>query len=120
MLRQGLRRLAIVFAAIVGVTVIVAALLGLAAGASVLRAIAIGLYIDGIALLGLCFVVGARGPLRGVSREGETVPLMGASGVRRASGDERSEATRTALALFVFGVVIVILGSLIDPGHKAF
>ena len=120
MLRQGLRRLGIIFGALIAATVVVSALLGLIAGDSVQRAISIGLYVDGIALLGLCFVFGARGPLRGVSSEGETVPLVGAKWVRRASTDERSEDSRIALAMFVFGIVIVILGSLIDPAHKAF
>src|SRR5947209_19704288 len=120
MVRQGLRRLATVFTAIIAVTVAIAALVGLAAGANLLRAIAVGLYLDGIMLLGGCFVVGARGPLRGVTRQGETVPLVGASGVRPANPDERSEATRTSIALFVFGILIVVLASLIDPAHKAF
>jgi hypothetical protein len=40
--------------------------------------------------------------------------------VRRATTDERTEASRTAILLFVMGLSLIILGSLIDPSHKAF
>ena len=119
-LRQGLRRILVIYVAILGGTVVLSALFGLAAGAGVLRSVAIGLYIAGIALLVGCFVVGARGPLRGVNREGDTVPIAGARGVRRATDDERSEASRTAILLFVLGLSLVVLGSLVDPAHRTF
>jgi hypothetical protein len=48
------------------------------------------------------------------------VPLVGARGVRRATEDERSESSRTAILLFVFGLSLVVIGSLIDPAHKSF
>jgi hypothetical protein len=120
MVRRGLRRLALIFAGGLAGTAVVSALLGLAAGSSVQRAVAIGFYVDGIVLLSGCFVFGVRGPLRGVSREGDTVSIMGARSIRRASPDERSEATRTAIILFVLGLAIVAIGSLIDPAHKTF
>jgi hypothetical protein len=120
MWRQGLRRLALIYVVIFAATVVLSTLFGLAAGASIQRALAIGFYLAGAVLLGGCFVVGARGPLRGVSREGDTVPLVGARGVRRATGDERSESSRTAILLFVFGLSLVVIGSLIDPAHKSF
>jgi hypothetical protein len=116
----GVRRLAIVYAAVLGGTVVVSALVGLALGASVLRSISVGLYLAGAVLFLGCFVVGARGPLRGVNREGETVPLMGARSVRRASSDERSEAARTSILLFALGLALVVLGALLDPAHKTF
>lgn len=119
-MRQGLRRLGLIYLAILLGTVVLSALLGLAAGANVVRAIAVGLYVAGAALLGGCFVVGARGPLRGVSREGDTVPLVGARGVRRATSEERTESSRTAIVLFLLGLSLVVLGSLIDPAHKSF
>ena len=119
-LRQGLRRILVIYLAILGGTVVLSALFGLAAGADVRRSMAIGLYIAGIALLVGCFVVGARGPLRGVNREGDTVPIVGARGVRRATDDERSEASRTAILLFVLGLSLVVLGALVDPAHRTF
>jgi hypothetical protein len=116
----GVRRLAIIYAAVLGGTVVVSALVGLALGASVLRSISVGLYLAGAVLFLGCFVIGARGPLRGVNKTGETVPLMGARHVRRASSDERSEAARTSILLFALGLTLVVLGALLDPAHKTF
>jgi hypothetical protein len=117
---QAFRRLAIIFAAVLGSTVVVSVLLGLVGGKSLGRSVAIGLYVAGaVALLG-CFVMGARGPLRGAGASGESAPLIAARKVRRATSDERSEASRTAILLFALGLVLVVLGSVIDPAHKAF
>ena len=117
---QAARRIVLIWAALLVVTVALSALVGAASGSGVQRPIAVGLYIAGIVLLAGCFVVGARGPLRGVSQEGETVPVVSARRVRRATGNERSESARTAILLFVLGLTLVILGSLIDPAHTAF
>jgi hypothetical protein len=114
------RRLLIIFAATLGTTVVLSLIIGLAAGSSVARSVSVGLYLAGAAMLVGCFVVGARGPLRGVSRSGETVPLVGARRVRRATGDERSDAATTAILLFGLGLALVVVGALVDPAHKAF
>jgi hypothetical protein len=119
-LRQGVRRLALIYVAIVAATVVVSSVLGLLAGASLGRSIALGFYVSGALLLVGCFVVGARGPLRGVSGEGDTVQLIGAKHVRTATPDERSEASRTAILLFAIGLSFVILGAVFDPAHSAF
>jgi len=117
---QAARRLALIFAAVLGATVVVSVILGLLAGSSIGRSVAIGLYVAGaVALLG-CFVMGARGPLRGTGSAGESTPLLGARKVRRATSDERTEASRTAVLLFALGLVLVVLGSVIDPAHRAF
>lgn len=120
MLAGAARRIAVIYGVVVGGAVVVAVVLGAAAGANLERAVAVGLYVAGAALLVGCFFTGVRGPLRGVSRTGETVPLFGAKSVRRATPDERSEATRMSLLLFVMGIVTVVLGSLADPSHRAF
>jgi hypothetical protein len=117
---QAARRLSLIFSAVLGSTVVLSLLLGLAAGKSLSRSVAIGLYVAGaVALLG-CFVMGARGPLRGTGSAGESAPLLGAKRVRRATSDERTEASRTAILLFALGLVLVVIGSVIDPAHKAF
>ena len=64
--------------------------------------------------------MGVRGPLRGVDRTGETVPLFGARRVRRATVDERSDSTQIAVLLFVLGLGLVVVAALIDPAHQAF
>lgn len=120
MFLAGVRRLAVIAAAVLAATVVVSLLLGLAAGAGPLRSISLGLYILGILLLVGCFVFGVRGPMRGVSQTGETVPLFGARGIRRATGDERTESTRIAILLFLAGIAIVVIASAIDPTHNAF
>ena len=120
MLLQAARRLALIFAAVLGTTVVASVALGLLAGASIGRSVAIGLYVAGaVALLG-CFVMGARGPLRGTGSAGEPTALLGARRVRRATADERTEASRTAILLFVLGLVLIVIGSAIDPAHTTF
>lgn len=120
MLLQAARRVALILAAITGVTVAASILIGLVAGSSLARSVSVGLYVAGVALLVGCFIVGARGPLRGVNRTGETVPVLGARRVRRATGDERSDSVQTALFLFALGLVLVVVAALIDPAHQAF
>jgi hypothetical protein len=119
-LLAGLRRIATTYGAIVGVTIVVSGLFALLTGSSILRAIAVGLYVAGAVLLLGCFITGARGPLRGVSKSGDVVPLVGARRVRRATGDERTEAAKTSILLFVLGIALVVLGSVIDPAHRSF
>jgi hypothetical protein len=120
MLLAGLRRIAIGYAAVLGLTVAVSALLGAAAGASLGRSLSVGLYVVGAVFMVGCFVFGVKGPLRGSSDSGEAAPLVGARNVRRASPDERSEATRVSLILFGLGLSFIVLGSLFDPVHSTF
>ena len=120
MYRQAARRLLLIYGGMLTATVVISLLLGLAAGAGLQRAVAIGLYVSGSIFLIGCFVFGARGPLRGVSDDGQTVPLFGAKRVRRAEPDERSEATRTAVLLFAVGLSLVVIGAMLDPAHRAF
>ena len=120
MLVAGIRRLATITGGVLAATVVLSLLLGLAAGAGAERSISVGLYILGAVLLAGCFVFGVRGPLRGVSSTGEATSVVGARRLRTATPDERSESTRVALLLFVVGLAIVMLGSVIDPTHRAF
>jgi hypothetical protein len=113
----GIRRIATILVAILIGTAAIAAVLGLLFGASVLRSIAVGYYVVAAALLVGCFVMGARGPLRGVSRTGETTGAIGARSIRRATEEERTDATRTSLLLFGLAIVVIVVASLIDPAH---
>jgi hypothetical protein len=119
-LLHAARRIALIFGALIAGTVALSALIGLAAGSSLARSASVGLYVAGVLLLVGCFVMGARGPLRGVNREGEAVPTIGARRIRRATGNERSDSTHIAILLFALGLGLVVLGALIDPGHQAF
>ena len=120
MFLAGFRRLATILGAVVGATVVISLLLGLAAGAGVERSVSVGLYVLGIVLLVGCFVFGVRGPLRTTSSSGQPVPTLSARRVRTATPEERSESTRISLLLFVIGLAIVVIGTAIDPSHKAF
>lgn len=120
MLLAGVRRLATIGAALLATTVVLSLLLGAVAGSGVARSISVGLYILGVLLLVGCFIFGVRGPLRGVSETGETAPVIGARGYRRATADERTESTKIALLLFVLGILVIVIGSAIDPAHKTF
>lgn len=120
MIPSGVRRLAKIAGAVLAADVLVSLLLGLAAGASVERSISLGLYILGILLLVGCFIFGVRGPLRGVGSSGETAPVLGAHRIRTATSDERTESTRIAIGLFLVGIAVVVLASVVDPTHRAF
>jgi hypothetical protein len=116
----GIRRLATIAGGVLAATVVLSLLVGIPAGAGAERSISVGLYILGAMLLAGCFVFGVRGPLRGVSPTGEATSIVGARRFRTATPDERTESTRVALLLFVLGLAIVVLGSVIDPAHRAF
>ena len=120
MLLGAARRILIIFGGSLAVTILLSLAIGLAAGSSAARSVSVGLYVAGAVALVGCFIVGARGPLRGVTRSGETVPLIGARRVRRATIAERADASGTAIFLFALGLVLIIVGALIDPAHKAF
>jgi hypothetical protein len=120
MLLPAARRIALICLPVLGGTVLLSALLGLALGDDIARSVSVGLYVLGTVLLGGCFVFGVRGPLRGVSQTGETVSVVGARRMRRATTDERREATHVALLLFVAGILVIVLGSMIDPTHRTF
>jgi hypothetical protein len=119
-LLRAARRIAIILGSIAGVTVAVSVVIGLIIGSGLARSVSVGFYVAGVALLVGSFIVGARGPLRGVNRTGETVPVLGARRVRRATGDERSDSVQTALFLFALGLALVVVAALIDPAHQAF
>jgi hypothetical protein len=119
-LLRAARRIGIILGAVAGVTVAVSVLIGLVVGSSLARSVSVGLYMAGVALLAGCFVVGARGPLRGVNHAGETVSVFGARRVRRATGEERVDSVQTALFLFGLGLALLVLAALIDPAHQVF
>jgi hypothetical protein len=114
------RRIALLFVAIVVGSGVVAGAIGVASGHGLLRSIAVGLYVAGACLLVGCFVMGARGPLRGVGASGETTGALGARGVRRATSEERSDAARTSLLLFGLAIGAIVIAALIDPAHPVF
>jgi hypothetical protein len=130
-LRSGLRRLLLLFAAIFALTSAASVVLGALAHANLERALAVGFYVAGAAVLVGSFVLGLRGPLRGDWEEGEEADLQAAPrptgfgalmprAIRRTTADERSDARRTSLALFGLGVALILIGAGFDPARSAF
>ena len=137
MLLSGLRRLLIVFVVIFAGTAVISVVLGALAHANLERALAVGFYVAGAAVLIGSFVFGLRGPVRGEwrdDREGivpqsvppDAVPRAGLFGgmvprkIRRTTQDERSDARRNSIALFALGVVLILIGSGFDPTRHPF
>lgn len=137
MLRGAIRRIAVLVGVVVGGTAVTSLVVGALAGGSLLRALAVGFYVVGAAVLIGSFVIGVRGPLRPEwdedkpgklpsSGEAMGVPVPGARGgilprsVRRATPDERSESKRNSIALFVFGIALILIGAGFDPARHVF
>jgi hypothetical protein len=141
-LRSGLRRLVVIFAVIFAVTAVLSLVLGALAHANLERALAVGFYASGAAVLIGSFVFGLRGPVRGewgAAQAGHgqgvdglqgaaeaPVPHGGTFGglmprkVRRTTSDERTDARRNSIALFVLGIVLILIGSGFDPSRHPF
>jgi hypothetical protein len=137
-LLSGLRRLLLIFIAIFAITAVVSIVLGALDHVSLERALAVGFYAVGAAVLLGSFVFGLRGPVRGDWRDDkdveipasvppEAVPrgglLMGGimpRSVRRTTADERKEARLNSIALFVLGIVLILIGAGFDPARKPF
>ncbi len=121
MLFTALRRFVLIYAGLAAVTALVSIGFGLLAGGGVSRAVSVGLYVVGAALLTGSFVLGSSGPVRPEWREGARggagfIPR----GVRKATPDERSGAVRSSLLLFALGFGLIILAAAADPLHTTF
>jgi hypothetical protein len=111
LLLAAARRFALLLGGIAGATAGVAALLGLAAGAGLNRAVTVGLYLVGCFLLVGGFFVGNWGPVR---LQGEDASPLGARRVRWASRDERVLALNDSAILICVGLALIVLAALID------
>jgi hypothetical protein len=121
----ALRRLAIAILLCVGVTAAVSALIGLLAGKSLDRSLVLGFYLAGCFLMVAGFFAGNRGPAR-IKSEAPGVsatPFGVFSGSRRlrwATLGEQDDAINNS-ALFVgLGIVLVLVGVLLDGRHSFF
>lgn len=134
MIRAGLRRLLVFLLAVLGGVAAISAGFGALAGRSVPHALATGYYIAGAACLVVSFVFGSRGPIRvdptddpeeyrpagfgvfGFARGGRT----GRRQRRKATPEERRETRLGSVGLFVFGLLLILLGAAIDPARRVF
>jgi hypothetical protein len=130
MIRAGLRRLLGILVVGLGGAAAISSALGALAGKSVQHSLAVGYYLLGALLLLGSLVLGSRGPMR-AERDAESMrpgPLgillpsasLGRRALRKATPEERRESRFTSLGLFVFGVLVILLGAVLDPARHAF
>lgn len=123
---SALRRLAVLLAGTAAGVGVPAALLGLAIGSPVERAVSVAYYVVGAFLLVLGFFAGNRGPLRPkLADEYEPVSAMFGAGLalrraRRATLGEQWDAVATAAVFLFLGAWLILLGVLADASVKLF
>jgi hypothetical protein len=118
----ALRRLVLLVVLCSAVTVVGSVALGLLAGASLDRAISLGFYGLGCFLMVSGFFVGNRGPARVKSETaGWTmlpIPGIGSRRLRWATLDEQNETINNSAIFIVLGVILVVIGVLVDSRHS--
>ena len=120
MLVAGLRRFVVIALVICGIAVVVGLLGALVLHASARRAISVTCYGMGGFLLVSGFFHGVRPPLRVDEEQG--VPsmfgiLLTRGKLRNASLDERHDAISSSGLFVALGVMLILLGGLIDPRY---
>ena len=120
-MRAAARRIAVLVAAVVLLTVAVSALVGLLLGSSLDRAVSTGLYLVGCFLIVLGFFAGVRGPLRPKGSDEEREPigaLLGvgifATGARTSTAEERADARATSWLFIGLGFALLLSGVVVD------
>jgi len=130
--RSALPRILALIAGLFALTVVVSLTLGALAHSNLLRALATGFYIVGVAILIGSFAFGIRGPTRTDWGEGEQHGAEAASagmlfgsfriprrgGVRRRrTSEERADSKRNSVALFLLGMAFLFIGIGFDPAR---
>jgi hypothetical protein len=123
--RAALRRLAFAILLCVGVTAAASALVGLVIGASIDRSLVLGFYLMGCFLMVAGFFTGNRGPTRVKSESpaASAMPFGVFSGARRlrwATLGEQDEAINNSAVFVGLGIVLVLVGVLLDGRHSIF
>jgi hypothetical protein len=120
MWRPALRRFGLLLAGLVGVTVVISLLFGLALGSSVSRSISVGLYLVGAFVMVSGFFIGNRGPVRlkgdseGATVLGIPVPFRTDRRLRVSTQDEREETINQSAVFVSVGLVLIVFGVLAD------
>jgi hypothetical protein len=120
---QALRRLAFAVLLSVGLTAAGSALVGLLTGASLDRSLVLGFYLMGCFLMVAGFFAGNRGPARVKSESpaATATPFGVFSGARRlrwATLGEQDEAINNSAVFIGLGILLVIIGVLLDGRHS--
>jgi hypothetical protein len=118
----ALRRLVLLVVGCSVAIVAVSAVFGALAGASLDRAISLGFYGLGCFLMVSGFFIGNRGPARVKSESAGwsilPIPGMGSRALRWATPDEQNETINNSAVFIVLGLVLVLIGVLVDSRHS--
>jgi hypothetical protein len=122
---RGLGRLGVAVLLSVGLTAMGASVIGLLLGASIDRSLVLGFYLVGCFFMVAGFFVGNRGPARVKSEEpgAAATPFGVFSGSRRlrwATLGEQEETINTSAVFVTLGIILVIVGVLLDSRHTLF
>ena len=125
MYRAGFRRLAFAVFLSIGVTAVLSLIVGLLVGSSLDRSLTLGFYLMGCFLMLAGFFAGNRGPTRVKSESpaASATPFGVFSGDRRlrwATLSEQEESINNSAVFVGLGVVLVIIGVLLDSRHSFF
>jgi len=123
MVLAAFRRLAVLVLSAMGVTAAISLLIGALIGASIDRSLVLGFYLGGCLLMVAGFFVGNRGPSRVKSESAGPINPLAMFGSRRlrwSTLGEQDEAISSSAVFVVLGVVLVIVGVLLDTRHSAF
>jgi hypothetical protein len=110
-------------AVLAGVVCVVGAFIAWLAHIEVRRGMSVGLYAVGALITVVGVLHGLRPPVR-VDREQGRLGLFGmvltGGQVRRATLEERDDALASSGLFVALGVLLLVLGGLLDPVHKVF
>jgi hypothetical protein len=124
MFLAALRRFSILAFLAAGLTAAGSLLLGALLGTSLDRALSLGFYFMGCFLLVSGFFLGNRGPSRVKSETAAPSVLgFGMFGDRRlrwATAGEQGETIRSSAVFITLGVILIVIGTIVDSRHSLF
>ena len=118
---RGVGRLGVAVAIVLVVVAAASAAIGLLAHMEVRRAVSLGMYFAGALLLTFGFFHGVRPPVRVEGERGHSGMfgvLLSRGYVRGASADELRDAHASSALFIGLGLVLVLVGALLDPSHR--
>jgi len=113
----GLRRFFVILAALAGGVTCLMVLLAFLGKWDVARTVSAGFDAIGAFLLVIGFFVGNRGPVR-LKSEQAALPFSGPRRVRWATPDERADTLNDSAVFVAVGLVMVVIGIVIDPRYS--
>jgi hypothetical protein len=117
MFRAALRRFFVLLGGLAGATAVLSLIGGLAGGASVDRALAVGFYLVGSFMLIAGFFIGNRGPVR---PKGTGPTLLGSRIMRWATPLEREETLNESALFVALGFALILIGVAVDSRTALF